>query len=117
MEANDIKDQHHLIQNSKADHPVIKDCIKQLSPNRWLLGPSLNCVQDILSNTFSKFFKSKKSTLEYLPLDPKGPIQLVKYTQDQAILRIGDWAYFKSAAWNHKIEIEIDPIQFLQKKT
>lgn len=78
MKAQEAKGQRCPIQEGQADHPAVKACIKQLSPNSWLFGPSLICERDILSNSFSTFYKSTESTLEWSPLDPKGPIQLVR---------------------------------------
>lgn len=116
MEAQSTKKERCPIQEGESDHPEVKDCIKQISPKRWLLGPSLICEQDILSNTFSVFFKSEESTWEWVPLDPNGPIQLVRCIQGQATWRIGDWAYFKSKTWTKKMGMEFATIQLVQEK-
>lgn len=50
MEIHNDKGQRCPIQEGELDHSVVKDCIKQLSPNRWLLGPSLICERDVESN-------------------------------------------------------------------
>lgn len=104
------------IQEGEADHPAVKNCIKQLGPNRWLLGPSLICEQDILSNTWSTYFKSEDSVLEWSPLDPIGPIQLVRCILGYATWRIGDWAYLRTRPWNDKIGSEAATIEYVQKK-
>ncbi len=51
---------------SEEIHPEGKDCVKQLGPNRWLLGSFLICERDISLNAFSTFFKSKESSLEWV---------------------------------------------------
>lgn len=40
---------------------VTKTCIKQLSPNRWLPGPSLICERDISSCTYTAWFDTDGS--------------------------------------------------------
>lgn len=116
MEAQNAKGQRCPIQEGQADHPAIKNCIKKLSKNRWLLGPSLICEQDTLSNTFSTYFKSAESILEESPLDPEGPIQLVRCISGEATWRIGEWAYFKSKACTTNSAREFANIQFVQEK-
>lgn len=116
MEAQNPKGQRCPIQEGEPNHPAVKNCIKQLGPNHWLLGPSLICKRDISSNTFSTFFKSKESSLEGSPLDPKGPIQLVRCIQGNATWRIGEWAYFKLKYWTENMGMEFAAIEFVQEK-
>lgn len=110
------KGQRCQIQEGEADHPAVKDCIKQLSPNRWLLGPSLICEQDIESNKFSTYFKSDESKFEWSPINSQSPIQLVRCIQGQATWKIGKWAYFKTKKWTEKMGMEYATIQFVQEK-
>lgn len=116
MEPQNIKKHGHTIDESEANHPAVKDCIKQLSKNHWLLGPSLMLERDISSDTFSTFFISKEFNLEWLPLDPKGPIQLLTCFNGQSMWKIGEWAYFKSKAWTKKTGLESTAIKLVQKK-
>ena len=113
MKIHKAKGQRCPIQKGEADHPAVKDCIKQLSPNRWLLGPSLICEQDMESNNFSTYFKSDEPILTWSPIDPQGPIQLVRCIQGQATWKIGEWAYFKIKNWTEKLGMEYAAIQFV----
>lgn len=115
MEIYNTKGQRCPIQEGEADHPAVKDCIKQLSPNRWLLGPSLICEQDGVSKRFSTYFKSDESILSWSPLDPQGPIQLVRCIQGKATWKIGEWAYFKTNDWIENMGMEYATIEFVQK--
>lgn len=120
METHNTKGQRCPIQEGEADHPAVKDCIKQLSRNRWLLGPSLICERDIESNNFSTYFitSDDESILEWSPIDPQeGPIQLVRCIQGQATWKIDDWAYFKTKNWTQKMGLEYATIQFVRENT
>ncbi len=77
MEVQNAKSQRAGVGEGEEDHPAVKDCIKQLGPDRWLLGPFLICERDISSHAFSTFFKSKEFSLEWVPLDPKAQYSLL----------------------------------------
>ena len=104
----------------------VKDCIKQLSPNSWLLGSSLICERDgISSSAFrTRLVESDGSNsqvqenvacLQWSPPDPKGPIQFVRCIGNQATSRIGQWAYFKSRSWTPGQGTEAGAIKFVQQ--
>lgn len=65
----------------------VKDCIKQLGPNKWLLGPPLICERD--DDKPSSAFRTRfvepdgssskvQESLEGPPPHPRGPIQFVR---------------------------------------
>lgn len=115
MEMHNTKKQRCLIQEGKADHPAVKDCIKKLGPNCWLLSPSLIYERDIESNNFSTYFKSDESKLEWSTIDPRGSVPLVRCIQGQQTWKIGEWAYFKTKNWTEKMGIEYATIQFVHE--
>lgn len=115
MEIHNAKGQRCPIQEGEADHQVVKDCIKQLSLNRWLLGPSLICERDVESKKNFTYFKSDESILSWSPIDPQGPIQLVRCIQGKATWKIGEWAYFKTNDWIENMGMEYATIEFVQK--
>lgn len=100
----------------ETSHLAVKDCVKQLNPNCWLLGPSLICERNTKSNSFSTYFKSDESILKWSPIDAQGPIKLVRCIQGDSIWKIGDWAYFKTRYWTKKMGMEYAAIQFVQEK-
>lgn len=102
----------------------VKDCIKQLGPNKWLLGPSLICEREDekSSSAFHTRFVAPDGSnskglesLEGSPPDPKGPIQFVRCIATHATWRIGQWAYFKSKPWTPGQGTEAAAIKFVQQ--
>ena len=110
----------------KEPRTEVKDCIKQLSSNCWLLGSSLICERDDISSTAfrTRFLEPDGSnskvqengtSLEWSPPDPEGPIQFVRCMGRQATWRIGQWAYFKSQPWTPGQGTEAANIKFVQQ--
>lgn len=103
-------------------HPAVRDCIKELGPNRWLLGPFLICERDISTNTYRTWFDRDGSDLDeddfyeekWSPPDPDGPIQFVRCIEDHATWKIGEWAYLKSKPWFPEGGTEARTIKFVQ---
>lgn len=102
----------------------VKDCIKQLGPNKWLLGPSLICEREDekSSSAFHTRFVAPDvsnskglESLEGSPPDPKGPIQFVRCIATHATWRICQWAYFKSKPWTPGQGTEAAAIKFVQQ--
>ncbi|KZF21032.1 hypothetical protein L228DRAFT_262100 [Xylona heveae TC161] len=102
-----------------------RDTIKQLAPNRWLLGSSLLCERhepadiscawtDIDGSGYSlqTFDEPVRS---WTNPDPEGPIVCVRTFYSSSVWRIGNSAYFKSCLWSPEIETEATTIEFVQQ--
>lgn len=73
----------------KEQHAVVKDCIKKMGPNRWLLGPSSSAEE----TTHQKLIAPGSGPLNQNPMhkitDPEGPIEFVR-CWPHATWRIGE---------------------------
>ena len=120
---------------------TIKQAIKCLGPNSWLLGPSLLCERHAPATASCKWADSdgsgytlqrleegseslgfilpdryKQAVVEPHPLSSKGPVKLLKQINHSAVWKVGEWGVFKTKPWTAEKGTEAATMVFVKEK-